>query len=149
MTRKAAHLGSAHSIASADCRSLIAACEARLQGLPGIRAVHVAAGSDELRELWAIRSAGVGLLGKVEGRARPVAFVEDCVVPRETLPEFLDGFLDILTRHGLSFGIYGHVDVGCLHIRPALVIDAEADRARLVQVSDQIFALVNRHGGIF
>lgn len=71
------------------------------------------------------------------------------MVPPETLPEFLDGFLDILTRHGLSFGIYGHVDVGCLHIRPALDIDAEADRARLVQVSDQIVALVNRHGGIF
>lgn len=127
----------------------VAACEARLQDLSGIRAMHVAAGSDEIRELWAIRSAGVGLLGKVEGRARPVAFVEDCVVPPETLPEFLDGFLEILARHGLSFGIYGHVDVGCLHIRPALDIDAEADRTRLVQVSDEIFALVNRHGGIF
>ncbi|MBE9636453.1 FAD-binding and (Fe-S)-binding domain-containing protein [Salipiger mangrovisoli] len=126
-----------------------AACEARLRGLPGIRAVHVAAGSDEIRELWAIRSAGVGLLGKVEGRARPVAFVEDCVVPPETLPGFLDGFLDILTRHGLSFGIYGHVDVGCLHIRPALDIDTEEGRGRLVQVSDEIFDLVNRHDGIF
>ncbi|SDH77774.1 FAD-binding and (Fe-S)-binding domain-containing protein [Alloyangia pacifica] len=127
----------------------IAACEIRLRGLSGSRAVHVASGTEEIRELWAIRSAGVGLLGKVEGRARPVAFVEDCVVPPEALPAFLDGFLDILTRHGLSFGIYGHVDVGCLHIRPALDIDAEADRARLVQVSDEIFALVNRHGGIF
>lgn len=127
----------------------LAACEARLRGLPGIRAVHVASGADEIRELWAIRSAGVGLLGKVEGRARPVAFVEDCVVPPEELPAFLDGFLEILTRHGLSFGIYGHVDVGCLHIRPALDIDAEEDRARLVEVSDEIYALVNRHGGIF
>lgn len=127
----------------------LAACEARLQSLPGIRAVHVAAGSDEIRDLWAVRSAGVGLLGKTKGRARPVAFVEDCVVPPETLPEFLDGFLDILTRHGLSFGIYGHVDVGCLHIRPAIDIDAEEGRAQLVQISDEIFALVNRHGGIF
>ncbi|ANT60831.1 FAD-linked oxidase [Salipiger sp. CCB-MM3] len=134
---------------AAELAARIAACEARLQGLPGIRAVHVAAGSDEIRDLWAVRSAGVGLLGKIDGRARPVAFVEDCVVPPETLPEFLDGFLDILTRHGLSFGIYGHVDVGCLHIRPALDIDAEEGRARLVQVSDEIFELVNRHGGIF
>ncbi|WP_240722657.1 FAD-binding and (Fe-S)-binding domain-containing protein [Poseidonocella sp. HB161398] len=127
----------------------LAACEARLQSLPGIRAVHVARDPAEIRELWAIRSAGVGLLGKVEGRARPVAFVEDCVVPPQELPGFLDGFLGILTRHGLGFGIYGHVDVGCLHIRPALDIDSEADRARLAAVSDEIFALVNRHGGIF
>ncbi|WP_028957933.1 FAD-binding and (Fe-S)-binding domain-containing protein [Sulfitobacter sp. 20_GPM-1509m] len=132
-----------------ELEARLAACETRLQGLPGIRAVHVAAGSDEIRDLWAVRSAGVGLLGKTKGRARPVAFVEDCVVPPETLPEFLDGFLDILTRHGLSFGIYGHVDVGCLHIRPAIDIDTQEGRAQLVQVSDEIFDLVNRHGGIF
>ncbi|WP_108260212.1 FAD-linked oxidase C-terminal domain-containing protein [Mangrovicoccus ximenensis] len=132
-----------------DLAQQIAACEARLGGLPGIRAVHVARDPEEIRELWAVRSAGVGLLGKVEGRARPVAFVEDCVVPPEELPAFLDGFLGILKSHGLGFGIYGHVDVGCLHIRPALDIDSEADRERLKQVSDEIFALVNRHGGIF
>ncbi|APX25759.1 FAD/FMN-dependent dehydrogenase (plasmid) [Salipiger profundus] len=133
----------------AELDARLAACEARLRDLPGIRAVHVAPDPDEIRELWAIRSAGVGLLGKVEGRARPVAFVEDCVVPPEELPAFLDGFLDILTKAGLGFGIYGHVDVGCLHIRPALDIDAERDRETLVAVSDAIFALVNRHGGIF
>ncbi|MEN3792253.1 FAD-binding and (Fe-S)-binding domain-containing protein [Fulvimarina sp. MAC3] len=127
----------------------LAACEDRLHGLPGIRAVYVASDAAEIRELWAIRSAGVGLLGKVDGPARPVAFVEDCVVPPEELPDFLDGFLGILARHGLGFGIYGHVDAGCLHIRPALDIDEDADRARLVAVSDEIFDLVQRHGGIF
>nr|WP_253949044.1 FAD-binding and (Fe-S)-binding domain-containing protein [Mangrovicoccus sp. HB161399] len=132
-----------------DLAARLAACRDRLAGLPGIRAVHVAGDPEEIRELWAIRSAGVGLLGKVEGRARPVAFVEDCVVPPEELPDFLDGFLGILRSHGLGFGIYGHVDVGCLHIRPALDIDSGADRARLQAVSDEIFALVNRHGGIF
>ncbi|MXN17863.1 FAD-binding protein [Pseudooceanicola sp. GBMRC 2024] len=134
---------------AAALETRLAQCEARLRDLPGIRAVHAASGAEEIRELWAIRSAGVGLLGKVEGRARPVAFVEDCVVPPEELPAFLDGFLGILTRHGLGFGIYGHVDVGCLHIRPALDIDSAADRERLVAVSDEVFALVNRHGGIF
>lgn len=127
----------------------IASCEARLRSLPGIRTVHVAADLAEIRELWAIRSAGVGLLGKVDGNARPVAFVEDCVVSPEALPAFLDGFLDILARYELGFGIYGHVDAGCLHIRPALDIDSEADRMRLVLVSNEIFALTNAHGGIF
>ncbi|WP_233193145.1 FAD-binding and (Fe-S)-binding domain-containing protein [Acidimangrovimonas sediminis] len=127
----------------------VAACRARLDGLDGIRAVHVGQDEDEIRELWAIRSAGVGLLGNVRGPARPVAFVEDCVVPPERLPGFLDGFLAILRENGLGFGIYGHVDVGCLHIRPALNIDAEADRQKLVAVSDAIYALVRENGGIF
>ncbi|MEI4487811.1 FAD-binding and (Fe-S)-binding domain-containing protein [Frigidibacter sp. MR17.14] len=127
----------------------VAQAQAILAGLPGAGTVHVAADRAEIRALWAIRSAGVGLLGKVDGRARPVAFVEDCVVPPEALPAFLADFLALLTSHGIGFGIYGHVDVGCLHIRPALDIDAQADRAKLVAVSDGVFALTRKHGGIF
>lgn len=127
----------------------ITACRARLEALDGISAVHVATDLGEIRELWAIRSAGVGLLGKVSGRARPVAFVEDCVVPPENLPAFVDDFLATLTRYNLGFGIYGHVDVGCLHIRPALDIDSDTDRAKLVAVSDDVYALTRKYGGIF
>lgn len=125
------------------------ACRARLATLDGAGAVHVAEDKAEIRALWAIRSAGVGLLGKVDGRARPVAFVEDCVVPPENLPAFVDDFLALMDAHNLGFGIYGHVDVGCLHIRPALDIDAAEDRETLVAVSDAVFALTRKHGGIF
>lgn len=129
--------------------SRIEACRARLATLPGIGAVYVAGDKAEIRDLWAIRSAGVGLLGKVDGPARPVAFVEDCVVPPENLAAFVDEFLAVLTAHGLGFGMYGHVDVGCLHIRPALNIDAAVDRVKLVSVSDAVFALTRKYGGIF
>lgn len=124
-------------------------CRSRLATLSGAGAVHIATDRAEIRELWSIRSAGVGLLGKVEGRARPVAFVEDCVVPPENLPAFVDEFLEILTANELNFGIYGHVDVGCLHIRPALDIDVDADREKLVAVSDAVFTLTRKYGGIF
>ncbi len=125
-----------------DCRRI-------LGSLAGVGAIHVASERAEIAELWAIRSAGVGLLGKVDGPARPIAFVEDAVVPPENLPAFVDEFLDILKANGLGFGIYGHVDVGCLHIRPALNIDKAEDRARMVAVSDAVFALTRKHGGIF
>lgn len=127
----------------------IAACRRLLAGLPGAGAIHEARDRTEIRLLWAIRSAGVGLLGKVDGSARPVAFVEDCVVPPENLPAFVDDFLALLRDNGLGFGIYGHIDVGCLHIRPALNIDTAEDRARLAAVSDRVFALTRKHGGIF
>lgn len=124
-------------------------CRQRLASLDGSGAVHLADQPAEIRELWAIRSAGVGLLGKVDGPARPIAFVEDCVVPPENLPAFIDEFLALLTEHGLGFGIYGHVDVGCLHIRPALNIDSTLDRDKLVAVSDAVFALTRKYDGIF
>lgn len=78
-----------------------------------------------------------------------MAFVKDTVVPPENLPAFVDEFLQVLARNGLGFGICGHVDVGCLHIRPALDIDRPEDRARLVAVSDAVYALTRKHGGIF
>ena len=117
--------------------------------LPGCRVVHVAHDADAIRELWAIRSAGVGLLGRTQGRARPVAFVEDAVVPPENLTSFVDEFLALLDCEGLNYGVYGHADVGCMHIRPALDIDCEADRKKLQAVSDEVFALTQRYGGIF
>ncbi|WP_234730930.1 FAD-binding and (Fe-S)-binding domain-containing protein [Acidocella facilis] len=127
----------------------LAACLACLEGLEGARAVHMAQGLAEIKALWAIRSAGVGLLGKIQGAARPVAFVEDCVVPPENLPAFLDEFLAVLEGQGLEFGIYGHVDVGCLHVRPALNIDSAEDRQKLGAVSDAVFALTRKYGGVF
>lgn len=134
---------------AATLAARLAACRQVLAQLPGAAATHEARDLAEIRALWAIRSAGVGLLGKVDGPARPVAFVEDCVVPPENLPAFVDDFLAVLRDNGLGFGIYGHVDVGCLHIRPALNIDAAEDRAKLVTVSDAVFDLTRKHGGIF
>lgn len=134
---------------AAEMQARVTTCLERLRSLPGQIALHQARDLAEIRELWAIRSAGVGLLGKVDGPARPIAFVEDCVVPPENLPAFVDDFLRVLKDNGLGFGIYGHVDVGCLHIRPALNIDETTDRAKLVAVSDTVFALTRKHGGIF
>lgn len=125
------------------------ACHARLQTLDSVRAIYMARDAAEIRSLWAIRSAGVGLLGRVKGPVRPVAFVEDCVVPPANLPAFLDEFLAILKNHQLDFGIYGHADVGCLHVRPALNIDKPSDRQTLQDISDAVFQLTRKYGGIF
>ena len=134
---------------AAEVAARVEAIQGILARLPGLRATHLAVDSDEIRRLWSVRSAGVGLLGRTAGRARPVAFVEDAVVPPANLAAFLDDFLAVLDGHGLTYGIYGHADVGCLHVRPALDIDARTDRDRLVAVSDAVFALTRKHGGIF
>jgi len=119
---------------------------AKLQGLIGL---HTAERPPEIARLWGIRSAAVGLLGKRLGARRPMAFVEDCVVPVPALVQFVEEFRALLDTHGLDYGIYGHVDAGCLHVRPALDIDRDADRALLGELSDAVYALTERHGGIF
>ena len=118
-------------------------------GLPGYLLSHATEDAREIAHLWSVRAASVGLLGGSKDRRRPISFVEDCVVPPERLASFVADFTAILTRHGLDFGMYGHADVGCLHIRPALDMDDTGDRQRYKAISDAVFDAVTRHGGIF
>lgn len=120
-----------------------------LDDLDGLVGYHIARDAAEIAQIWAVRASSVGLLGDSSSRRKPIAFVEDCVVPPERLAAFVREFVAILRRHGLFYGIYGHIDVGCLHVRPALDITEAVDRHLLKTVSDEVYESVKRHGGIF
>ncbi len=137
---------------AADCErrlaALIADCE-RHVGEPGWPSHWSVAASDADRDaLWNLRKKGVGLLGNTEGRRKPVPFVEDTVVPPERLADYVREFRDLLEAEGLTYGMFGHVDVGCLHVRPALDLRDPADEARLRRISDKVAALCQRYGGV-
>ncbi len=102
---------------------------------------------------WRVRADAVGLLAKVEvgapeRSARPTAFVEDCAVPVASMQEFIADFRAILDRHGLTYGMFGHADVGCVHVRPALDT-TEPEHERLVStITAEVLEVLNRHGGL-
>jgi len=102
----------------------------------------------ERESLWNLRKKGVGLLGNTPGARKPVPFVEDTVVPPENLQAYVREFRAILDAEGLRYGMFGHVDVGCLHVRPALDLKDPADEALVRKISDQVTELVTRHGGL-
>jgi len=102
----------------------------------------------ERDSLWNLRKKGVGLLGNAPGSRKPVPFVEDTVVPPENLQAYVREFRAILDKEGLRYGMFGHVDVGCLHVRPALDLKDPEDEARIRRISDAVTALVTRHGGL-
>ncbi|MFK0333938.1 FAD-binding and (Fe-S)-binding domain-containing protein [Rhizobium sp. NPDC090275] len=108
----------------------------------------VAYGHVEAEAIWAMRKRAVGLLGNVEGPVRPVAFVEDTAVPPEHLAPFIREFRALLDDAGLSYGMFGHVDAGVLHVRPALDLSRE-DHVPLVRdISDAVVALTRKYGGV-
>jgi len=132
----------------ARVEALIAACEAH-RGEVGWPVHWSVAKNDADRDaLWNLRKKGVGLLGNTEGRRKPVPFVEDTVVPPERLTEYVRDFRAILEAEGLDYGMFGHVDVGCLHVRPLLDMRDPADEARLRRISDRVAALCQRYGGV-
>jgi FAD/FMN-containing dehydrogenase/Fe-S oxidoreductase len=104
--------------------------------------------ADERASLWNLRKKGVGLLGNAPGARKPVPFVEDTVVPPEHLQAYVREFRALLDAEGLRYGMFGHVDVGCLHVRPALDLKDPEDEARVRRITDAVTALVTRYGGL-
>lgn len=142
------YVGDDHSAVLAKVEALQATIATR-RGEPGVPHGHALTWKAAEREsLWNLRKKGVGLLGNSPGARKPVPFVEDTVVPPENLQAYVREFRALLDAEGLRYGMFGHVDVGCLHVRPALDLKDPADVARVRKLSDAVTELVTRHGGL-
>ncbi len=108
----------------------------------------VALGGDAVKRVYAMRKRAVGLLGNVQGEARPQPFVEDTAVPPENLADFIAEFRALLDNHGLQYGMFGHVDAGVLHVRPALDMKDPGQAALVRPISDAVALLTQRYGGL-
>jgi FAD/FMN-containing dehydrogenase/Fe-S oxidoreductase len=111
-------------------------------------AITVADGETEVKRVYAMRKRAVGLLGNVSGASRPQPFVEDTAVPPEHLADYIAEFRALLDGFGLRYGMFGHVDAGVLHVRPALDL-RDPREARLIRpISDAVTALTMKYGGL-
>ena len=114
----------------------------------GRRGLTITRGKAEIEAVWAMRKRAVGLLGNVDGPTRPVAFVEDTAVPPENLAAYIREFRALLDGEGLSYGMFGHVDAGVLHVRPALDLTRLEHAALVRRISDAVVALTRKYGGV-
>jgi FAD/FMN-containing dehydrogenase/Fe-S oxidoreductase len=103
----------------------------------------------EQQALLKVRQAGLGLLMAAStGTRRPLAFVEDTAVEPARLPEYTRRFREILDRHGLTAGFYGHCSVGCLHIRPFVDLAVPGQKETMRAVAEEVRELVIACGGV-
>ncbi len=101
-----------------------------------------------VNKIWGMRKKSVGLLGNIQGEARPMPFVEDTAVPPENLADFIIEFRALLDSHHLQYGMFGHVDAGVLHVRPILDMK-DPQQAKLVRIiTDQVVELTHKYGGL-
>jgi Fe-S oxidoreductase len=109
----------------------------------------VAETAAEQEALTKVRKAGLGLLmAASEGAKRPLAFVEDTAVAPERLGDYVAEFKEILDRHDMTAGWYGHCSVGCLHIRPFVDLTQPGGIEAMASVAEQIVGLVDRYDGV-
>lgn len=114
----------------------------------GVIGYQVTSDLASINKIYAMRKKAVGLLGKTEGSQKPLAFAEDTAVPPENLADFIGEFRALLDGYQLNYGMFGHVDAGVLHVRPALdMCDPEQEKL-LRTISDEVVKLTAKYGGL-
>ncbi len=107
----------------------------------------------ERAQAWKVRADAVGLLAKIEVgapalSARPTAMVEDCAVPVAAMPQFIADFRTALDSFNVEYAMFGHADVGCVHVRPALDTTDPAHEQLVRDITDKVVEVVKAHRGV-
>ena len=113
----------------------------------GILGACIVETKEGIAAVYGMRKKAVGLLGSAAGAKKLVAFTEDTVVPPENLADYILEFRALLDGMNVTYGMFGHVDTGLMHVRPALDLTTDEDREKLVKISDGVVELVKKYGG--
>ena len=117
-------------------------------GAGGLLGYQITYDKAAIGKIYAMRKKSVGLLGNTKGDKKPQAFAEDTAVPPEYLADYIMEFRALLDAHKLNYGMFGHVDAGVLHVRPALDLCDPAQEVLMRKISDQVVALTAKYKGL-
>ncbi|MBQ9475729.1 MAG: FAD-binding protein [Bacteroidales bacterium] len=101
----------------------------------------------DVPRVWALRKAGLGVLGGLKGDAKPVGVVEDTAVAPGRLAAYVKDFAAMLDELGLDCVYYGHISTGELHLRPVINMKTEEGLSKFRQVACRTAELVRLHRG--
>ena len=102
---------------------------------------------DDIKKVWAIRKAGLGLLSNMKGNRKPVPVIEDTAVRPVDLPEYLQEFKQVLEKYKVSCVYYAHIDTGELHLRPVLDLKKLEDQEIFHDIALDVAHLVKKYRG--
>ncbi len=102
---------------------------------------------DDIKKVWYLRKAGLGLLANIKGDAKAVSVVEDTAVAVERLPAYMIDFKEMLDKHQLSCVYHAHIATGELHLRPLLDLKKAKDVELFHTIALETAKLVKKHKG--
>jgi FAD/FMN-containing dehydrogenase/Fe-S oxidoreductase len=102
---------------------------------------------DDTKKIWALRRAGLGLLGNMPGSDKAVPVIEDTAVDVNDLPQYIREFNEILKNYGLHSVHYAHAGSGEIHLRPILNLKTEEGNQLFRKIAEEIAALVKKYNG--
>jgi FAD/FMN-containing dehydrogenase/Fe-S oxidoreductase len=101
----------------------------------------------DLKKVWDLRKAGLGVLSNYPGDRKPVPVTEDTAVSPEDLPAYINEFRDLLEQHQLECVYYAHAGSGELHLRPVLNLKDPKDVELFHTVALETARLVKKYHG--
>lgn len=101
----------------------------------------------EREMLWKIRHSAAAVIWHVEGRKKALPVIEDGVVPRDKLEDYLKGIYKIFDHHKLEAAVWGHAGDNNMHMQPFLDLGSVGDRQRVFKIMDDYYNLVISLGG--
>ncbi len=102
---------------------------------------------DDIKKVWTLRKAGLGLLSNLPGDEKAVAVIEDTAVDVNDLPEFIREFNETLKKHNLYCVHYAHAGSGELHLRPIINLKTHEGKAQFRTIAEEISILVKKYRG--
>ncbi len=102
---------------------------------------------EDIKKVWNLRKAGLGLLSNVPGDAKPVPVIEDTAVHVNDLPPFIAEFNEILKKYGLFSVHYAHAGSGELHLRPIINLKTTEGVGLFRTIAEEIATLVKKYKG--
>ncbi|MEZ4886543.1 MAG: FAD-linked oxidase C-terminal domain-containing protein [Chitinophagales bacterium] len=101
----------------------------------------------DVSRVWALRSAGLGVLANIPGDKAPVAVIEDTAVELQDLPNYIADFTKIMEKFEQQSVYYAHADAGELHLRPILDLKKTEDRRMFREIGEASARLVKKYDG--
>lgn len=104
-------------------------------------------GAAKIKQVWALRTAGLGLLSNIPGDRKGVPGIEDTAVCPEYLPDYVADIKVVLEKLGLDSVFYAHIGSGEIHFRPLLNFKDPADVALFETLMNETAKLVKKYRG--
>ena len=103
--------------------------------------------SIEMEKYHLIRRESFNLLRHKIKKKQTAPFIDDIIVPPETLPEFLPQLEGIMKKYDLIYTIAGHVGDGNFHIIPLMDLSRKDAKEIIHKLTDEVYRLVFEYGG--
>jgi FAD/FMN-containing dehydrogenase/Fe-S oxidoreductase len=103
--------------------------------------------NEEMGKVWALRKAGLGVLGNMKGSAKPAEVVEDTAVSVEDLPAYIEEYHKILAQLQLQSVHYAHAGSGELHLKPILDMKTLEGQKKYRAIAEAVARLVKKYNG--